>query len=43
MDALHSGRRAEPGLEVGAQVQRVAEAARASSREGRFVRIASIA
>jgi len=42
MSAVHEGRRADPGLEVGAQVQRFLEAARVSEREGRFVRVSSV-
>jgi predicted dehydrogenase len=39
MRALHEGRQPEPGLEAGAQVQRVVAAAKESEREGSFVRV----
>jgi len=42
MDAVHHGRQADPGLEVGAQVQRFVEAARLSEKQGRFVRVSSV-
>ena len=42
MDALHSGRKAEPGLQVGAEVQRIVEAAKRSGNQGGFVRVASV-
>ena len=42
MQCVHEGRKAEPGIEAGASVQRVLEAARTSEREGRFVRVSSV-
>ena len=42
MAAVHEGRKAEPGFEVGAQLQQFVEAAKLSDRERRFVRIDSV-
>ena len=42
MRCVHAGEKAEPGIEAGARVQRVLEAAKVSDREGRFVRVSSI-
>jgi len=42
MAAVHDGRRAEPGLEVGAQLQQFVDAAKLSAREGRFVRVETV-
>ena len=42
MSALHEGRKAEPGLEVGAELNRFVEAAKLSERKGRFVDVASL-
>jgi predicted dehydrogenase len=42
MECVHSGRKAEPGVEAAAQVQRVLEAAKLSEKEGRFVRVSSL-
>jgi len=42
MDAVHAGRKAEPGLEVGAELQRFVEAARRSEQEAHPIRIASV-
>jgi len=42
MAALDEGTKADPGLEVGAQLQGFVAAARASEKEGRFVRVNSL-
>lgn len=42
MAAVHEGGKADPGLEVGAQLQRFVDAAKLSAREGRFVRVAAL-
>jgi len=42
MAAVHEGRKAEPGLKVGAGLQQFVEAAKLSDREGRFVRVDSL-
>ena len=42
MECVYSGRKAEPGVEAAAQVQRVLEAAKLSEKEGRFVRVSSL-